>query len=379
MRDLFPWSLAFCAALCVCTGCGQSDAGKPKSAGPPAVPVTIAEVTMVTVDRTLPVVGTLLPKDEAAISAQVEGQVEKTLVDFGARVEAGQLLALIDTASYEAQAAQAAATLAKAQANQKNAERNLKRVLELQQEKISSASALDEATALAEQARAEIKAAEATGTIAELNLRRSRVVAPFSGSISERIVNTGDFMKVGSPLFRVVNDMELKYIIQAPERLAGQVKIGQLVRFDVDAFPGESFEGKVHLISPLVSTSTRSFNLGALVANPTRKLKASSFARGEILLEKDVSVATVPLEAVLNFAGVTKVFVIQGDVARSQEVKIGRILAGRQEIISGLRTGEKVAISGLTRLFENAKVRQLSVMPSAAENGTNRPALHEAS
>jgi multidrug efflux pump subunit AcrA (membrane-fusion protein) len=115
--------------------------------------VTIAEVTMVTVDRTLPVVGTLLPKDEAAISAQVEGQVEKTLVDFGARVEAGQLLALIDTASYEAQAAQAAATLAKAQANQKNAERNLKRVLELQQEKISSASALDEATALAEQAR----------------------------------------------------------------------------------------------------------------------------------------------------------------------------------------------------------------------------------
>jgi len=374
---------AFCLAVILSIqllsgGCGKPDAAPKKETGPAAIPVSIAEVTSVTVDRTLPVVGTLLPQDEAAVSAQVEGQVEKTMVDFGAQVEAGQLLALIDTASYEAQAAQAAAALAKASANEKNAERNLKRVLELQKDKISSPSELDEATAQAELARAEIKAAQASGAIADLNLRRSRVVAPFAGSISERLATMGDFMKVGLPLYRVVNDTELKFIIQAPERVAGQVKLGQLVRFNVDAFPSETFEGKVHLISPLVSSATRSFNLGALVANPSRKLKASTFARGEVLLEKDVPTPTVPVEAILNFAGVTKVFVIEGEIAHSREVKTGRILSGRQEILSGLIPGEKVAVSGMTRLFENAKIRLLSPPPTAGD-ATNRPSAQEPS
>ncbi len=326
--------------------------------------VTIAEVVSEPVDKVLPVVGTLLAKDEATISAQVEGQVEKTMVDFGARVEAGQELALIDTAAYQVQAAQAAAVLAKARANEKNAERNLKRVIELQADKISSVSQMDDATAQAELARAEIKAAEATGAVAELNLRRSRVVAAFPGSVSERLVTMGDFMRVGSPLFRMVNDTELRYMMQAPERYAGQVKLGQMVRFSVDAFPGESFEGTVYLVSPAVSASTRSFNVAALVSNTSRKLKASSFARGELLIEKAVPTPMIPMEAVINFAGVTKVFVIEGEGAHSREVKTGRILGGRQEILSGLNSGEKVAVTGTTRLFEGAKVRLLAPEPA---------------
>ncbi len=370
--------LVLSAGLLLVAGCGKPSTAPQKNAGPAGIPVTLAAVNSVLVDRTLAVVGTLLPKDEATVGAQVEGQVEKTLVDFGARVEAGQLLALIDTASYEAQAAQAAATMSKARANAQNAERNLKRVLELQQDKISSASELDSATAQAEQARAEIKAAEATGAIAELNLHRSRVVAPFPGSISERLVTMGDFMKVGSPLFRVVNDTELRFMIQAPERFAGQVKLGQKVRFNVDAFPGETFEGKVHLISPSVSTATRSFNLGVLVPNSDRKLKANTFARGELLLEQDVPTPMIPVEAVLNFAGVTKVFVVEGEVARGREVKTGRILSGAQEILSGLKPGEKVAVTGTSRVYDNAKVRPLSTPPSAP-GGTNRPAIPEPS
>ena len=352
------------AALLLTAGCGKTDGTSKKKGGNAAVAVTIAEVVSEPVDKVLPVVGTLLAKDEATISAQVEGQVEKTMVDFGARVEAGQELALIDTAAYQVQAAQAAAVLAKARANEKNAERNLKRVIELQVDKISSVSQMDDATAQAELARAEIKAAEATGAVAELNLRRSRVVAAFPGSVSERLVTMGDFMRVGSPLFRMVNDTELRYMMQAPERYAGQVKLGQMVRFSVDAFPGENFEGTVYLVSPAVSASTRSFNVAALVSNTSRKLKASSFARGELLIEKAVPTPMIPMEAVINFAGVTKVFVIEGDGAHSREVKTGRILGGRQEILSGLNSGEKVAVTGTTRLFEGAKVRLLAPEPA---------------
>jgi hypothetical protein len=83
----------------------------------------------------------------------------------------------------------------------------------------------------------------------------------------------------GKPMFRIVNDAVLKYIVQAPEAYAGQVVRDQEVVFTVDAFPGQPFTGRVFLISPQVNTGTRAFAFGALVPNADRKLKASTFAR----------------------------------------------------------------------------------------------------
>jgi len=107
-------------------------------------------------DRSLDIWGTLYAKDEATIGAEVEGKVEKTLVDFGDRVTAGQELASIDTATYEALARQAGANLAKAQASANNAELNLRRAEERRKNNIAPQSDLDAAVAAAEQARAEV-------------------------------------------------------------------------------------------------------------------------------------------------------------------------------------------------------------------------------
>ncbi len=339
------------------TSCSKAPAQSAKAPRDNSIPVTVVKVEVAPLDRTLPVVGTLTPRTEAAIAAQVEGQVQKTVVDFGEQVVVSQELALIDTDSYEALARQSDAEVAKAKASALNAENNLKRVLELQQSKISSASDLDSATAQAEQARAEVKQAEAADAIARLNLQRSHVTAPFAGAVSERLVNTGDYVKTGSPLFRLVEDGELKYIVQAPERYAGQVKPGQSIQFSVDACPDQMFEGTVYLVSPSVSTANRSFNVAARVANADRKLKANTFARGELVLERSVPTPLIPLEAIISFAGVTKVFVIENDSARSREIKTGRIKEGRQEVLAGLNPGEMVALTGVTKLYENAKVR----------------------
>ena len=84
---------------------------------------------------------------------------------------------------------------------------------------------------------------------------------------------------------------------------------------------------------------------------------ASSFARGELIIEREVETPVVPIEAVINFAGVTKVFVVDRDVARARPVETGRILQGHQEILSGLKAGELVVVSGQTKLFDGAKVR----------------------
>ncbi len=337
------------------TACSKKSEAAAAQRADNAVPIDVQPVTTMKVDRTLAVVGTLFAKDEATIGAEVEGQVEKTLVDFGDRVKAGQELASIDTTSYEALAKQASANVAKALATADNAEKDLKRVEALGQ--ISSPSDRDKADSAAEQARAEVKAAQASEAIAKLNLERSHVKVPFDAAVAERIASAGDFKKIGEPLFRVVNDGVLKYIVQAPERYAGLVQKEQLVTFTVDAYPGEKFEGKVYLISPQVNTTTRAFAFGALVPNAERKLRANSFARGELILERDVPTAVVPLDAVVNFVGISKVFVIQNGLAKSRTVEVGRVFDGKQEILSGVKPGEAIVVSGQSKLYDGAKVR----------------------
>ena len=337
--------------------CSKQAAERPRRQADDAIPVAVAKAEVVPLDRTIAVVGTLFPKDEAALAAEVEGRVEETLVEFGDRIKADQLLARIDTTTYDALARQATANLERARANAANVEQSLKRVQELRKDNIASLSDLDTALAEAQQARATVKAAEAAELVARLNLGRSHVKAPFDAAVAERIASAGDFMRVGSLLFRVVNDGVLKFIFQVPERYAGQVCADQPVVFSVDAWPGQTFTGKVYLISPQVNKTSLAFNVGALVPNPERKLKASTFARGELVLERAAPTTVVPLDAVGVFAGVSKVFVVESDTARSRDVQVGRVREGKQEVLAGLKAGETVVVSGQTKLFDGAKVR----------------------
>jgi membrane fusion protein (multidrug efflux system) len=314
-------------------------------------------VTLTPVDRTIPVVGTLFAKDEATVSAEVEGQVERTMAEFGDRMTNGQVMAQINTTTYMALALQAEANVARARATLANAQQNHKRVEQLGQEKIASQSDLDLAVAAAEQARAELNAVEANQAIAKLNLDRSHVRAPFEAAIADRIASAGDFMRVGSPLFRIVNDGVLKFIVHAPERYAAQVRKEQPVLFTVDAWPGEQFEGRVYLISPQVNTATRAFAFGALVDNQQRRLRANTFARGEIILERAVPTPMVPLDAIVSFAGVTKVYVVEKNLAHGRQVVVGRVREAMEEVLSGLKADEVVVTSGQTKLFDGAKVR----------------------
>jgi membrane fusion protein (multidrug efflux system) len=367
---LNPRSLARAVYLCGwlavgLTSCSRSPTAA-KARADNAIPVAVAKVEAVPLDRTVSVIGTLFAKDQATVGAQVEGQCEKTLVDFGDRLTTGQEIALIDTTTYQALAQQAAANLAKARAGAANAGQNLKRAHDLAKEKIASASDLDKAVADAEQAEADVKAAEAAEAVAQLNLAHSRVKAPFDGAVAQRIVSKGDYAKAGSPLFEVVNDSVLKFIFQVPERYASFVQKELRVRFNVDNYPGETFSGGVYLISPAVSTASRAFNVGALVTNTNFRLKANTFARGALVLERAVPTPMIPLEGVVSFAGVTKVFVVEGDTVHARAVKVGRIQDRRQEVLEGLKAGERVVVSGQSRLSEGLRVTIQSPQATSA-------------
>jgi len=365
--------LLLCACLLALSACSREGGGAPKERRAEATPVTVTAVTNVAWDKTTAIIGTLYAKDEAIIAAQVEGMVERTLVDFGDRVRSNQSLAFIDTASYEAQLQQTKGALAKAEANYTNAVQNFARVEELKKKGIASASDFDQARAQLGEWEAEVKAARGTEGVAQLNVERSQVRAPYDGAISQRVAGRGDYVKPGSPLFNIVSDGVLKFIFQVPERYASYVEKKLPVSFSVDNYPGEVFTGRTYLISPAVSMATRAFGVGALVTNTDFRLKANTFARGTLVLERGVPTPVVPIEAVVSFAGVTKVFVIEGNVARGRAVVVGRIRDGMQEIVEGLKPGEQVVVSGQSRLSDGAAVAVQTAAPALTNNGDANP------
>jgi membrane fusion protein (multidrug efflux system) len=351
---LMLWLLALYAGLGV--GCSREASASRTTNAPVAVPVTVAPVVIQPVDRTLPIVGTLYAKDSALVSAEVEGKLERTLVEFGDRVKAGQELAWIDTDSYTALAHQAQARVEQSKALAHGAEQELHRQQALRKTGIAAPADVDGAEAQADQTRAALKAAEATLAVAQLNLDRSRIRAPFDAAVADRIASAGDFVRPGSPLFRVVNDGVLKFIAQAPESFAPQVVRDLPVVFTVDAHPGRRFEGQVFLISPQVHLTTRMFDFGALVPNAERLLKAGTFARGELVLERAVPTRLIPVASVISSSGVSRVFIVKGGSVQSRVVKTGRVLGDRLEIVSGLSEGEWVVTSGHGKLADGMVV-----------------------
>ena len=293
-------------------------------------------------ERVLHVVGTLAAREEATIAAQVAGQLEKSYVDIGDTVTAGQELALIDTASYEALANASAANLARANASAANAAQNLKRTQDLQTEKIASASDLDGAVAEAARTRSEVKAAEANDAIARLNLDRSRVRAPFAGAVAARLASAGDYLAVGTPMVRLVQTDPLRLRLEVPERESVAIRVGQNVRVTVEG-DTNIYRGQIARVAPAILEANRMLQVEADIPN-RGGLRAGLFVRAAIIVSDRDATLSVPADAISTFAGLEKVVVVADGKAVERTVTTGRRDGDWVEIVSGLKAGETVAL-----------------------------------
>ncbi len=361
------------------------------------LPVTITPVRTQKVQRTVEFVGTLYANEEVAVSSEVEGRIASIAADLGDRVSQGQLLAKIQDTEFRFAVEQTEGSLQetvaklglekvpppnfdvtrtsvviKAKAELDDAQANLKRMKALYDEKVISAQEHDTVatrakTALAsyksslEEAKALVASAyakEAQLGTARKKLRDTVILAPLAGSISKRSISAGEFVKVGTQLFNIVQDHPLKLRGMIPERFAPEVQTGQTVEVKVDPFPNRVFKGKLARISPAAEVASRSFLVEALIDNPERQLKPNFFAKAAIWTRVDPNALTVPQQALVTFAGVTKVFVVENAVAHEREVQTGiRVGTNEVEITGGLKPGELVAVSGLTRLIDGTAVK----------------------
>lgn len=362
-----------------------------------ALAVTVTPVRTQKVQRAVEFVGTLYASEEITVSSEVEGRIASISADLGDRATPGQLLAKIQDTEFRFAVEQTEAALKeslaklglenipppnfdvaktspviKAKAELDDAQANLKRMKSLYDEKVISAQEYDTAETRAKTAFATYKnsleearalVANAHGKEAQLGTARKRlrdtaILAPLAGSVSKRFISAGEYVKVAIPLFNLVQDNPLKLRGMIPERFAPELQTGQIIELKVDAFPDKAFKGKIARISPAAEVASRSFLVEGLIDNSERQLKPNFFARASVLTRIDPNALTVPQQALITFAGVTKVFVVEGGVARERAVQTGiRVGKNEVEISGGLKPGELVAISALTRLIDGANVK----------------------
>jgi len=183
------------------------------------------------------------------------------------------------------------------------------------------------------------------------------VKSPIDGFIEARLVSAGEYVKVGTPLFRIVDDHPIRLLGEVPEFYAASLKPGLPVDLAVDSRPGKTFRGTLRRISPASNPANRAIQVEVNFPNDDRALKSGFFGKAAILLRVDPDGISVPKPAVVTFAGIEKVFVIDNGVARERRVKLGDDLGDRVEVVQGVSAGQQVAVSRTGKLVEGSRVR----------------------
>jgi len=269
---------------------------------------------------TISATGTLAATSTVDIGSQISGQVTQVLVDFNDHVSRGQVLARIDPSTYEAQIAQGAAqvqgaraNLAAAQATLRNAQADYARKTELADDKLVSRSDADLARAARDQAQAQVNASraqivqqqEATRT-SRVNLDRSVLRSPVDGVVLTRTVEPGQTVAASlqAPvLFQIAEDLsQMQIVLAIDEADIGQVKVGQGVAFNVDAFPERQFRGRVRQVrlSPTNTSNVITYPVVVSVDNSEQTLLPGMTANAEIEVSRRDGVLRVP-NAALRF------------------------------------------------------------------------------
>jgi len=384
------------------------------------VPVTVAPVKTTLLRRIVPVVGTLHGYEDMNVSPKVDGRVARVLKDIGDSVAPGEVLFELDPTDYVLAVAQArpafqgelkklqldalpevdegletlidkVPAVAQANANLELAEKELVRSEFENSRGVGAIQALDAARTKMLVAKTAVQLAKTDARVilaqarrlkaaledAEERLRETQIRAPIPHdwaawaaivtpagnplryAVAGRMVSKGEMIRQMpvTNAFRLVIDHILKLRVAIPEKYRPDVHVGQTVEVRVEAYPNAMFRGVVARVNPTVDSVNRTFMVEIQVPNCGHRLSVGGFAKAEILTCTDSAVLTVPPEAVKTFAGVTKVFVAEGNIARTIEVEVGTREKDWVEVRGSLKPDVKVITSGHSQLVEGSPVR----------------------
>lgn len=337
----------FIAVVLLLAACGKSQQGERKD-----VPATVTTMRVAAQPwrDSLEALGTAQANESIAITAKVSDVVTRLAFDSGERVRAGQLLVDMNSSAQRADVAAAAATL-------RDAEQQLRRGSELARQQLIAQGQLDTLRANRDAAAAALASRRAA--VADRTL-----IAPFAGVLGLRRVSVGALVAPGAIITTLDDDSRIKLDFTVPESALSSLARGQEIGARSDAWPGVAFEGAVADIDSRVDPDTRAVTVRALLPNPDGRLRAGMLLRVAVRLPQRQALV-LPEIAVQQEGSQASVFRVgAGDTVALVPVTLGSRDAGKVEVASGLKAGDRIVVEGIVKLHDGSSI--VEAKPGAA-------------
>jgi multidrug efflux system membrane fusion protein len=350
------------------TAGAQPAAGAPAGAtsGTPAgrrvmeFPVEVAPVAAQPVEYTINAVGSLEAFEVVAVTARVGGVVERVRFREGDAVATDTVLVEIEPERFGLAVTQAEATLARAEAETREAESGLARRQSVNEKNPALVREEDLETWQTRLAVARANAAQARAALelAKLNQRDALVRPPVAGVVQSRTVQTGQYVQPGSVLATLVRRDPLLLRFEVPEREAEPLRVGLVVRFALAA-GGERYTARISHVAAAAKEGSRSVAVTALVEDSQKAdLRPGAFAEVTVPIGNRGDAPVIPMTAVRPSERGFLAYVVDGNVARERVLDLGlRTAQGLVEVRSGLASGELLVVRGAEALRDGAQVK----------------------
>lgn len=186
--------------------------------------------------------------------------------------------------------------------------------------------------------------------------QKAPVLSTIDGTVGRLYLDPGDDVRQDTAVALIVHLEKMHIQVAVVERYLPRIMLGQKARVRVDAFPERVFEAEVFKVSPVVDIATRTAPIELKVPNLDHALKPGMFAHVEIIVAEYDNEVMIPEEAVVSVEGKTFVYVVSGDVAQRQAVRLGIRRPGKVQVVEGLHGGEKMVIAGHQKITDGSKV-----------------------
>ena len=352
-------------------GMGGFGGGGGGNRGPrPPMTVELAPVTRKDMTSTVTVVGNLIGAATVDAVPRGQGRLDAVYVKLGDAVRLGQAIAKIEDREIVQQIKQAEATynvseatIRQRHADLKLAQNNLERSRSLYERDLLPRQTFDDTDARYQAAQAQLDLAEAQMAQArarldelKINLANTIIAAPVDGFIGKRTLDPGASVGVNTSFISVVDIRTVRLVINVVEKDLRRITQGIPVEIEVDAYPGENFNGRVARVAPILDPSTRTAQVEIEIPNPGYRLKPGMYARARFTVEQHRNTLVVPTPAIVDVQGKVGVWVAEGDTPVFKPLTIGIEEQDFTEAISGLKEGQQVISAGAAALRTGDKI-----------------------
>ncbi len=324
---------------------------------PPPAPVETAAVVKRPVETKLTLVGTARAHRLLTLASQVEGLVERGLVEEGQAVAVGQALLRLDDSRIALRLAEARARLREAQALWEQTRRDLRRKERLHRAKSLPLKDLQDARTQLESRRALADRAREQVGLLQKDLGDCLIRTPRAGVVVRRLVYAGEWVNRGGGVLTLAVLDPIKVVVPVPERYLSALRPGQVVTLTADALAGRRLQGRIRALIPQGDDKSRSFPVQIELANPESLIKPGMLIRATLAVGGRHQALLVPKDALVFSPGGARVVTIRRGRAQPLPVKLVAAHGDLMEVTGPLEAGMPVVVRGNERLRPGQPVR----------------------